>query len=127
LYKIGQAPALLTPSPLGRGVGGEGVLLSTPTLSLIHHLTHEYYTSYANILKLYLPKDIAKLISRQPSIKKSIPASSLTSPKGFQEGQGAIGVNPKGGGFKQHIIIMPDWRTIVNLQDKYGYTMDQAL
>jgi primosomal protein N' len=22
---------------------------------------------------------------------------------------------------------MPDWRTIVNLQDKYGYTMDQAL
>jgi len=119
LYKIGQAPAQLT-SLLVKGGGRrpEDLLLSSPTIQLIHHLTHEYYTTYVNIIKLFLPSDIEKLI------KKSLPASSLT--KGERPEGSTLGVDPKGGGFKQNLIIMPDRRTIINKQSEYNYTIDQA-
>lgn len=102
LYKIGQAPAQLT-SLLNRESAhkSEDLLLSYPTIQLIHHLTQEYYTTYANIIKLFLPSDIEKLI------KKSLPSTRKLANS-------------------QTLIIMPDWRTIINRQQQYNYTLTQA-
>jgi hypothetical protein len=78
-------------------------LLSSTTLQLIHHLVYEYYTTYANIIKLYLPSDIAKLLKKVTHAKSGKIETPLT------------------------LIIMPDRRTIVNQQEQYNYKLDQAI
>jgi hypothetical protein len=112
LYNIWQAPAQLysAHAPLLQGgiKGGsekkttDKILITTPTLNLIHHLVYEYYTTYANIIKLYLPNDISKLLKKHhhPTIPPSHPLT---------------------------LIIMPDWRTIINKQSEYNYTLEQAI
>jgi hypothetical protein len=125
LYKIWQAPAQLLPAfispdkgsyPKGGGVWKatikDDALLSSPTLSLIHHLVYEYYTTYANIIKLYLPNDVTKLLKKQ---------SSKPLDKGAVHRTGGLGVN------SQTLIIMPDRWTIVNQQEQYWYALNQAI
>ncbi len=101
LYKVGLAPSLLS------SVAPQ--LLSSVTLNLIHHLVYEYYTTYTNIIKLYLPNDISKLLKK----KSPLSSSKITAKKASSE--------------KLTLIIMPDRRTIVNQQDQYHYTLDQAI
>ena len=105
LYKIGQAPAELISYLLNEESSNKlkNTLLSSTTLSLIHHLVYEYYTTYSNIIKLYLPNDISQLF------KKWIISKQKTQHN------------------KQTLIIMPDRWTIVNQQELYQYTLDQAI
>jgi hypothetical protein len=100
----------------GNSKSGEFVsqLISTPTLNIIHHLVYEYYTTYPNILNLYLPNDIAKLIQKKPQIHSS--SKPLSSPTR----RGA-------GGEVQELIIMPDRRTIISQQEQYQYNVTQAI
>ena len=104
LYKITQAPAVLYPCVPTKAGSSKALtryqLLTVPTIKLIHHLVYEYYTSYANIIKLYLPDNIPKLLSKSPS-------KSYWAP--------------------QSCIIMPDRRTIINNQQRYDYALDQAI
>jgi hypothetical protein len=83
-------------------------MLSSTTLSLIHHLVYEYYTTYANIIKLYLPNDISKLLKKQSlsSPSKAVGTSVLDKSRGAG-GEGLV------------LIIMPDRRTIINQQEQY--------
>lgn len=101
LYNITQAPAQLhTIYPW---------LLSQATWLLVHHLVYEYYTSYDKIINLYLPHDIAKLITKAPhsQVKSKPHYRPITSKQGHLQ----INSQTQPG---QQLIIMPDQRSIVN-------------
>lgn len=54
--------------------------LSSASMKLIHRLTHEYYSSYKNVVKLFVPGEIADLFKKQISTKKKIEQSLTIYP-----------------------------------------------
>jgi len=120
LYKITQAPALLTSLQIWSTT--LMIHISSTTLTLIHQLVYEYYTTYTNIIKLFVPSDFDKLITKAPrsttkskssyhSIIKS--NNTLTISDQLQSGQ--------------QCIIMPDRWTIINYRDEREYNLKDCI
>ncbi len=82
-------------------------LLSEPTLQLLHRMTYERYTSYKNVMKLFLDSDIEKLILKELKISKKKQKIN------FQLGKITI-QNEKNG---QILVVFPDLWTFSNTID----------
>ncbi len=54
--------------------------LTKESLELIHRLTNEYYTSYKNTVKLFIPGEIADLFKKEISSAKKIEQSLIVYP-----------------------------------------------
>jgi len=61
---------------------------SKKTVELVHWLTHEYYTSYKNVVKLFVTGELADLFKKEIAAKKKV---------------------------EQALIVYPDVRTMENL------------
>lgn len=68
---------------------------SKKTVQLIHRLVHEYYTSYKNVVKLFVTGELADLFKKQISLKKKV---------------------------EQKLIVYPDVRTMENLASSTDIT-----
>lgn len=82
-------------------------LLSEPTVQLLHRMTYERYTSYKNVMKLFLDSDIEKLILKELKISKKKQKIN------FQLGKITI-QNEKNG---QILFVFPDLWTFSNTID----------
>lgn len=49
-------------------------------MELIHWLTHTYYSSYKNVVKLFVPGEIADLFKKQVSTKKKVEQTLVVYP-----------------------------------------------
>lgn len=82
-------------------------LLSQPILQLLHRMTYQRYTSYKNVMKLFLNADIEKLILKKQKMSKK--QQNIT----FQFGKINI-QNEKNG---QILVVFPDLWTFHNSID----------
>lgn len=54
--------------------------LSGQTISLIHRMVHQYYTSYKNVVKLFVTGELSDLFTREISVKKKAEQSLYVYP-----------------------------------------------
>lgn len=119
LYKITQAPAQL--SLCQTLTHNQSMQVSDHTLSLIHQLVYEYYTTYTNIIKLFIPSDISKLLAKSAKATKSKPQYH---PIIKSDNTLAISDQLQSG---QQCIIMPDRWTIINYRDEWSYDLKECI
>ncbi|HRX64296.1 MAG TPA: hypothetical protein P5060_04300 [Candidatus Absconditabacterales bacterium] len=81
-------------------------LLNKQTLSLLHRMVYQRYSTYKNVVKLFLPEEVEKLIDKK--IPKKLKNTTTLNFSLFTFN----GILSSGG---QNLIVFPDLRTLMNL------------
>lgn len=83
-------------------------LLNKQTLQLLHRMVYQRYSTYKNVVKLFLPEEIDTLMSKKLP-KKNVPLCKGGSKGGFINTELNLATS------WQTLIIFPDLRTLMNL------------
>jgi len=85
-------------------------LLSPETVQLVHWMVYEWYTSYKNVIKLFLDQEIDKLLAKEIKIKKKKSYSCKI-----------WGNTISGTWESQTLIVFPDIWSFTNLIDQENF------
>lgn len=84
--------------------------LRKETIELIHRMVHEYYTSYKNVVKLFVSGELADLFKKELSVKKKPFFNVELLAHDTHTIEKTI-IDSKEG---QQLIVFPDVRTMMN-------------
>lgn len=91
-------------------------LLSSQSLKLLHWMTYWRYSPYKNIVKYFLPKEIAQFLKRKPTLKNN--KITQKSKKTNNQTKKDISKNSSEKSLAQSLFIFPDLRTLYNTIDQ---------
>lgn len=77
---------------------------SKKTLTLIHRLVHEYYTSYKNVVKLFVTGEVADLFNKEIKTKKKAEQKLVVFPD-VRTMDNHIKTNPAYNSLKEYVIL----------------------
>ncbi len=88
----------------------EKKILNKQTLKLLHRMVYQRYSTYKNVVKLFLPEEVEKLIDKKITKKTKFPIPLIKGDEG-----GSILKQTHLSQEGQTLIVFPDLRTLMNL------------